>query len=474
MTRHFVLINTNVSRPPVSPVGLEYVGHSLLDAGIPLEVIDLAFEANWEGTLKEQFSKIDALAVGISVRNTDDSSFITRKSFLPWIAKVVKEVKESTSAPIIAGGLGFSIMPEGVLKTIDCDLGIQGDGEEVIPHLAQTLVNNEDFTSLPNVVYRLNRKTFCNPRSEVNTSRYPLPYRNLFDNPKYEQFGAMVGVETKRGCPEKCIYCADPVAKGRKVRLRPPKIVTEELRNLAEQGVTWFHLCDSEFNLPLVHAKGVCKAIIDYSLQDRIRWYCYCSPAPFDQELAQLMRKAGCAGINFGVDSLCDHQLSRLGRRHRLDDIKELISILRQERFNFMFDLLLGAPGETKETITTTIGWVKRLDVPLAGIALGVRVYSGTPLGKMMSSGLLSNGIHPKGGHSLENPTFYLSPSLGAEPTQLVAEVVAGDPRFLFLSSPSQERSYNYADDETLCNLIKQGARGAYWDILQKQGSQRK
>ena len=44
----FLLINTNVARPPVSPVGLEYVGEVLVRAKVPVQVLDLAFETDWK------------------------------------------------------------------------------------------------------------------------------------------------------------------------------------------------------------------------------------------------------------------------------------------------------------------------------------------------------------------------------------------------------------------------------------------
>jgi len=49
--RSFLLINTNVARPPVSPVGLEYVGEALVRAKVPVQVLDLAFETDWKAAL---------------------------------------------------------------------------------------------------------------------------------------------------------------------------------------------------------------------------------------------------------------------------------------------------------------------------------------------------------------------------------------------------------------------------------------
>jgi len=467
MMRPFVLINTNVTRPPVSPVGLEYVAETLDQAGVPIHIIDLVFEADWREAISRELRNNEPLAVGLTVRNVDDSSFVSKKSFLPWISELVEETRKLTAAPIILGGIGFSVMPEFVLEVVRADMGIYGDGEEATLLLAKSLISDEDISTLPNTVYQYGEKMVRNPRVNVDLDHFPQSRRRLFNNRKYEQIGAMVGVETKRGCSEACIFCADPVAKGKKVRMRPPAIVVQELQDLAEQGISWLHLCDSEFNLPITHAKEICQAIIRHQLNDRLRWYCYCSPISFDRELARLMKGSGCAGMNFGIDSLCDEQLLRLGRRHRLKDIAELVSILRQEEINFMFDLLVGGPGETEQTVTTTINKVKELDIPLIGISVGVRVYPNTPLGKAVTSGFGNEGLHPMTA-SLSEPVFYLSPLLGNEPLNLVQHLVADDPRFLFLAAPEDKESYNYADDDFLCQLIEAGNRGAYWDIIRR------
>lgn len=467
MVRPFVLINTNVTRPPVSPVGLEYVAETLDQAGVPIRIIDLAFEADWREAIRRELRDDEPLAVGLTVRNVDDSSFVSKKSFLPWISELVEETKKLTAAPIILGGGGFSIMPDLVLEMVHADVGIHGDGEGATLLLARALIAGEDISTLPNIAYRHGKKMVRNPRIDVDLDHFPQAHRRLFNNRKYEQMGAMVGVETKRGCSEACIFCADPVAKGKKVRVRSPSIVAQELQDLAEQGISWLHFCDSEFNLPLTHAKEICRTIISHRLDDRLRWYCYCSPIPFDHELAKLMKGSGCAGVNFGIDSLCDEQLLRLGRRHRLKDVADLVRILRDEELNFMFDLLVGGPGETEQTVTTTINKVKELDIPLTGISVGIRVYPNTPLGKAVASGFSNQGLHP-GTASLSEPVFYLSPLLGSEPLALVQRLVAGNPRFLFLAAPADEESYNYADDESLCQLIEKGNRGAYWDIIRR------
>jgi radical SAM superfamily enzyme YgiQ (UPF0313 family) len=468
MAQKPLLINTNVVRPPVSPVGLEYAGEALIDAGIPVQVLDLSFEASWKAALKQELGRQEPLFIGLSVRNTDDCSFATRQSFIPWIREVVAEIRQLSGARIVLGGVGFSIMPEAVLEMTKADAGLAGDGEEMIVALAGRMGKNESIFDLPNLVYRSQGKIVSNPRREADLARWPLPRRRLFDNKKYEELGALVGIETKRGCSQKCIFCAEPVARGRHTRLRPPSTVVAEFKDLLGQGVSWFHLSDSEFNQPIDQAKEVCRAIIEAGIGEKLKWYCYCSPHPFDRELARLMVRAGCRGINFGVDSLDNEQLARLGRNYSLSEIEKLTRILRGENINFIFDLLVGGPGETGETVRYTIRKVKELDVPLVGVATGVRVYPNTLLGEAVAGGFGKEDIHPAGALTLHQPTFYVSPYLGQNIDAFLQELVGGDPRFLSLASPSESGSYNYAGDEALCELIRKGARGAYWEIIRQ------
>lgn len=466
--RPILLVNTNVARPPIAPLGLEYVCEAVANAHLPLEVLDLSFEPDLKGALQKRLKDCEPLAVGLSVRNTDDCSFVSRKSYLPWIADIVTEIKNLTSAPAFLGGAGFSTMPESVLQITKADFGIEGDGEEAAIALPGSLAKNEDITHLPNMVYWRNGEVARNPRADVDLRYLPKPHRRTFDNRRYEKLGAMVGIETKRGCSQRCIYCADPIAKGRSVRTRPPEIVVQELQDLVDQGIRWLHICDSEFNLPIEHARDICRAIVDAGLADKVSWYCYCSPTPFDRELAELMKHSGCAGINFGVDSLCDEQLRRLGRQHTSKDVGQLTELLHSEGLNYMFDLLVGGPEESEDTLRLTIDTALRLNVPLVGMAVGLRVYPHTPLAAAIAESPVQKALHPSPQQDPWEPLFYLSPLVGEDVFGLIEHLVGRDPRFLILAAPGREGNYNYCDDEMLCRLVESGSRGAYWDIIRR------
>jgi radical SAM superfamily enzyme YgiQ (UPF0313 family) len=297
----------------------------------------------------------------------------------------------------------------------------------------------------------------------------------LVDNRRYFVEGGMGGVESRRGCPKGCIYCADPVGKGKKLRLRSPQSVADEIESLLGMGIDHFHFCDSEFNIPENHALNICLELVRRGLGDKVRWYAYASPAPFSQELAALCRKAGCAGIDFGVDSGCDTMLLRLGRDFSVADLSRAAEVCHQEGIVFMYDLLLGGPDETRESMRETIETMKKLSPDRVGTSLGVRIFPQTKMAELVQrQGPLQVNPNLRGtierNDNFFKPIFYLSASLGPDAVEYLSRLIGGDEHFFFVSPSGAERNYNYNDNSVLVNAIKAGYRGAFWDILRRIG----
>lgn len=459
-----LLINTNTTKPLVAPIGPEYLGEYLQDNGIKVSTLDLAFQKD----IKETINKTKPDLIGITVRNTDDCSFPAGVSFLPKIKRLVNYIKKMTDSPIILGGVGFSVMPESILEYLNVDFGIYGDGEEAFLKFINKYPNIKD---LPNLIYKegggykKNRKEFFNLK-RLN------PRRELFDNRRYFHEGGMGSIETKRGCIKDCIYCADVVAKGKKPRLREPENVADEIQRMYSLGINYFHLCDSEFNIPYHHAASICEEIIESGINKKIFWYCYCSPKEFDFDLAKLMKSAGCVGINFGVDSGSDKMLENLKRDFRVEDLFKVSEICHKLDMTFMFDLLLGGPGEDEKTVRETIENMKRLKPDVVGTAIGIRIYQGTSISDMVKAEGVSESnknLHGaiKNNDDFIRPIFYISSKIGKRITTLVEELASNDKRFLFPYGKNK-RNYNYSQNLLLVNAIKNGFRGAFWDILRK------
>jgi radical SAM superfamily enzyme YgiQ (UPF0313 family) len=465
------LVNTNRIQPPIAPIGLEYVAEALGAAGHVVEVLDLCWAGEPASDIACFFDGAEFDLVGVTLRNTDDCAFTSRQSFLDAFAATVHAIRQRTDAPIVAGGVGFSVMPERVLARCEADAGIWAEGEFAMVVLADRadragrIARGEEWHDVPNLVWRGENGWQRNPPLAPSLADLPAMSRRWVDNRRYFREGGQAGFETKRGCPGKCIYCADPLAKGRVTRTRPPGAVADELANLLAQGIDHLHTCDSEFNLPERHAIEVCREIVRRGLGDRLRWYAYCAPAPFSRELARLMREAGCLGVNFGADHGDAAMLRQLGRAHTPEDILAATQRCREAGMAVMLDLLLGAPGETREGIARTIELVQRAEPERVGISLGVRVYPGTRLADMVLTG---NGEGLVGGTDPAEPLFFLEPDVAPDAFGWVDQLVGDDRRFLFFDPSKPKQNYNYNANQRLVEAIAEGYRGAYWDILRR------
>jgi radical SAM superfamily enzyme YgiQ (UPF0313 family) len=463
---HVALINSNRMKPPIAPLALDYLAEALAAAGHEVSILDLSWAGDPDDAITAFFASMDHGLVGVTLRNTDDCAFTSRQSFLAEFRALVGTIRSNTECPVVAGGVGFSVMPERILEYSGVDLGVWGDGEFALVELVGKMENGKEWRDVPGLIWQRDGQWQRNPLAMADLGDLPTMSRRWLDNERYYREGGQAGFETKRGCPRDCIYCADPVAKGRRTRVRPPAAVVDELENLLRQSIDHLHTCDSEFNIPAQHATEVCQEIVDRSLGGRLHWYAYCAPHPFSLELAQLMRRAGCVGINFGTDHGDDTMLRRLHRCFTPDDILHATRCCQEASIPVMLDLLFGSPGETEESMVRTIDLMRRAQPDQVGIALGVRIYPGTELAAMMERGELDGGL--VGGDGLLEPLFFLEPAVASTASALLDDMIGDDPRFFFFDPDRPERNYNYNANQRLVEAIAKGQRGAYWDILRR------
>ncbi len=474
------LINTNRITPPIAPVGLDYVADAARQAGVHVEILDLGLADEPDRMLSDHFARCDPELVAVSFRNVDDCFWPGGSWFVPELRAVVHRIRELSQSPIVLGGVGFSIFPQQIVHQCGADFGIRGDGERSLPELLRQLRTDRRLDLVDGLIWSHDSTIRANPPAWPEKLSIPTT-RDAVDNAAYFRLGGQIGVETKRGCSRRCLYCADPLAKGSSERLREPKEVADEIEALLAQGVDVLHLCDSEFNLPPSHAQAVCDEFIRRRFDSRVRWYAYLAVVPFDADLAANMRRAGCVGIDFTADSAAASLLATYGQPHRKGDLARSVDLCRSHGIAVMLDLLLGGPGETPASVEETIRFVGQIDPDCAGAALGVRLYPHTPmLATLTAEGPLDTnpGLHRRypGPVDLLRPTFYVAPALGKDPAGLVRDLIDGDPRFFApQDQPATEADptdratdYNYNENQVLADAIACGARGAYWDILRR------
>ncbi len=495
------LINTNMMQPAIGPVGLDYIAGAAKKCGINTELVDLCLEEDYRQVLKKYFSSKSPSLVGLSFRNVDDCFWPSAEWFVPKLWEIINLIRELSDAPIVVGGVGFSIFGKEIVERTGADFGVAGDGEQAVTELynvtrasspcyhgqdGRDTYNGRRFKSIKGLIWRSGEEIICNGKTWPEKLSLSIE-RDAVDNAEYFKRGGQCGIETKRGCNRGCIYCADPLAKGLVVRVRQPAEVADEVQNLVNQGIDVLHTCDSEFNIPAEHAFAVCEELIRRGLPEKVRWYTYMAIRPFDAELAQICRQAGCVGIDFTTDSACPSMLKTYRQPHLKGDIETVVRLCRDNRIKVMLDLLLGGPGESPRSVAESIEFFKRVGADCIGAALGVRIYPGTGMESVVAAegdaetplgdALRRNpNIKRKydGPINFFKPTFYISSSLGDRPAQLVRDLIDGDKRFFEpmveiddkKSAKGKSTDHNYNDNTELLEAIKKGARGAYWDIL--------
>lgn len=426
-----LLINPNLMQPPVPPLALDYLAAALEARKVETRLLDLVWEEKPPEAVKKACREKDYTAIGITLRNLDDCYFATQEFTLPWVQEIILWVRQVTDAPVILGGVGYSIAPEEILHYCIADYGIIGEGEEALAQLLAQLARGQEPQNIPGLVWSDRGLIDSVPPAGLDLEKWDLSSRSWVDNRRYFFAGGQAGFETKRGCAHQCLYCVEPLTKGNKIRLRPPAQVAREIENLLQAGVDTFHVCDSEFNLPLQHAKNICRALITGGLGEKIRWYTYAAPVPFERELAELMQAAGCTGIVFGADHGEESMLRNLGRSHSPPDIETAARLCKEHGIDPMFDLILGGPGETPQTMTAAIELMKKIEPVRVGVSYGVRIYPGTPMAeRVMQEGFMAENpaLHGavENNHAFLRPVFYISPALGLEGIELLKAQTAG------------------------------------------------
>ena len=396
--------NTEQINMPVLPLGLAGVATAVMKAGHEVVMVDLLFETHGSATLENTIEAFRPEAIGISIRNIDNQLMDAPRFLLDKVNEVVTVCRSLSDAPIIVGGAGYSIFPEDALKYSGADMGIQGEGEQAFPALLERLAKDGDFSGIPGL-YRPGRG-LLSPRSFTgNLDMAPLPDMTLLSSADARGRDLWIPVQTRRGCPLNCSYCSTPVIEGAVVRQRAPEAVTAWLENSVKAGYTHFYFVDNTFNLPPAYARALCRRIIESELD--IRWRCIVYPLDVDEELVEFMAAAGCRQVSLGFESGSEPMLKNMNKRFSTDDVRAIAAMFAEHGIERTGFLLLGGPGETKESVMESLAFADALDLEALKVTVGVRIYPHTPLAETAAA----EGI-PASPADLLHPRFYLTAGL--------------------------------------------------------------
>jgi len=389
---------------PTLPLGVVSVATAAREAGHDVKLLELSDGCGPEAGVVAAIEDFSPDAIGLSVRNIDNQSMTGTRFLLDPLKRISETCRVFSKAPIILGGAGYSMYPERLLEVLGADIGIKGDGEAALPAVLDHVKMGIDVSMLKGVYVRGRspKKTLC----EVpDMGRLIQPDPDLWPCTEQERAEVWLPFQTRRGCALNCTYCSTASIEGTTLRTRDPQAVAGHIRRHYEAGFRRFYCTDNTFNLPADYARDLCHALTRNGLS--AVWSCIVYPYRVGEELVNDMARAGCVEVSLGFESGSPAMLKNMNKRFSLFDVRHAARLFKKKNIRLNGYLLLGGPGETRETVQESLEFADSLALDFLKITTGIRIYPETALARTaVSEGVI--GIDD----DLLHPRFYLAKGL--------------------------------------------------------------
>ena len=384
--------------PPFTPLGLGYLAAVLEQNEYKVDVIDCqAAKLSYE-EFKSEIGKRQPNIVGVT------STTLTYKSGLR-IVKIAKEVFPNCLT--IMGGSHVTFWDENALKECpELDVVVRKEGENTLLEIVQRLEAGKSFHDVVGTTCRKDGKIVKNPDRPYikDLDSLPFPAHNLWPLETLRKYGTIVyPIMASRGCVFWCDFCTAVRMFGRNYRMRSPKNVVDEIEFLHKTyGANQFTFYDDAFTVDQDRTAEICHEIEKRKL--KIKWDCETRVDMVTKELLLKMREAGCIAIWFGVESGSQRVIDAMGKGFSLTQTMNAFQWAKHAGLMTVAGVILGFPGETKESAMETIKLVEKINPDDVGYYIATP-YPGTPMYELVKEkGLLKVTDFNK--YDTATPTF--------------------------------------------------------------------
>ena len=342
------------------PLGLMYLASALKKHSNRhlIKIIDLRLEADIEKVVTEFSPDM----VGLSTMTQD-------AYFMHSVVKRIKEARKEAS--IIVGGPHATAYNEGVLRDLNIDYLVIGEGEQTICELVDRIENREGCADVKGIALRRNGDFILNaPREYItNLDEIPFPSWEMVDIDRYTHNPScndlriskkrFMPIFTSRGCPYRCIYCHRLFAK--QYNTRTPENVLIEIETLYHKyGVREIEIWDDIFNLDLDRAKKIADLIRESKMNIKLSFPNGLRADGIDKELLIKLKEAGAYHIAFAIET-ASRRLQRIIKKNlNLEKANQTILLASKLGIFTRGFFMLGFPMETKGEILETINFARK------------------------------------------------------------------------------------------------------------------
>ena len=334
------------------PIGLLYIASMLESRGFEVKVIDEMVGDIFEDAVRE--FKPDVVGLGTV------SPCVERAKYLTKFA-------HDHGAKVIVGGPHASAIPERAIAELDCEAACFGESEWTFLEYCQ----GKTLSKIDGLAYRDKKGKVHKNKTRVleeNLDNFPFPARHLIDLSKYAgtvQFGFVckpgeitTQINSSRGCPFTCTFCADHATFQRRTRYRSTDNIVAEVKMLKDKfGITSIIFDDVNFTTEEDRVREICYAIKDLG----IRWSCQLR-VKIAEETLLAMKDSGCEVVSFGVESGSQKVLNKVRKGITISMIESTFHTARKVGLRTKSYFIVGLPGEEWEDLEESVALAKRIN----------------------------------------------------------------------------------------------------------------
>jgi radical SAM superfamily enzyme YgiQ (UPF0313 family) len=431
-------------------IPFEVLAH--LDGSIEPIIIDMDWELDknpgidFQEIISTQICKYkpDVVLTSIFAQSMTDT--------IDQITTAVKEEKKDI--PIVVGGQALFHLGERVF--------------DLCPNIDAACL---EATALKQVIYDIRNKKLCkkiyngHQYSKMLPSFTPqklycgFPLREFIDFYQNKGMKVYAYLENERGCPFHCTFCAAP----RIVKERPIEATVAEAEFLLSQGIDTFYLIDFTFGINWRKSKQLLKAFQELRKRyPKFQFRCITRVDFFNQEMAKLLKDAGCYEIGFGIETSSSEVLKKMNKKTTREQNLQAIEIAAKVGLAVRLFLIVGLPGED---IKDLIRFLHEVNGITRNILLQISLFRdivGQKFEQRLNSGELKRGIM----HQLDFRTD--GRKYGLDKTEDIVNFI-----LLALAWPSTEISRR-GNEELQNKLIKKDGIKIYSGVKNQDGITRR
>ncbi len=362
---NILLISSNICVEPfaVYPLGMSVIASVLTNEGHDVTQFDILPQGMEELEKRLKEKKFDL--IGLSIRNIDTvNSRSNTREIIRTPLRVIELCRKLSDAPVLLGGPGFSLLPEEIMRISGADYGIVGEGEKAVAELVSEIQSGR--TDLPKL-----------RMGEPLHQAVPLYSGELMAY--YYRNVHMIPVQTKRGCPFRCVYCTYPLLEGHRIRPRDADPILDQMEKMfAEMPEAMFFFVDSVFNDPDGHYLAFLKRMKERNL--KLPFDAFLAPGNLSDADIDRMVECGLIATELGLDGATDTTLRGLRKNFTFEEARHVTQALMERKVGVNTNLMFCGPGETYDTIREGIDNIFSLIPAYSAVFSGIRILPGTSL----------------------------------------------------------------------------------------------